>query len=248
MHRAEPSTPPMSARLARVWLAVMLALAMLLTAVSAQVLRPVRYLADTRPAISIDASIPTRFGDWRMLASAGGIVNPQQSDLLNALYAEIVTRTYVNARGQHVMLSIAYGKRQNDSFQVHRPEICYPAQGFELQQVEAGELRTVLGVIPVRRLQTRLGPDRPEPVTYWTTLGDDSVHNGIDKKLKEIRLAMKGYIADGLLFRLSSIDADAPQAWALQARFAEDLLSAVDPATRQRLAGLAQASTTQLPR
>ena len=30
------------------------------------------------------------------------------------------------------MLSIAYGKNQSDALQLHKPEICYPAQGFTL--------------------------------------------------------------------------------------------------------------------
>ena len=236
MRRADRSAPARPSQARR--LAAGLALAMLLTALSAQGLRPQRYQADTRAQPRIEPLIPARFGDWRLLPSTGGIVNPQQNELLNTLYAEIVTRTYVNAAGQRVMLSIAYGRRQNDGFQVHKPEICYPAQGFQLDRVEAGELRVAAGVIPVRRLSTRLGPQRPEPVTYWTTLGDDSVRNGIDKKVKEIRLAMKGYIADGLLFRISSIDADTGRAYALHARFADDLLAAVDPAARLRLAGL----------
>ena len=73
---------------------------------------------------------------------------------------------------------------------------------------------------------------------YWTTLGDHAVKNGTDKKLMEMRYALKGYIADGLLFRMSSIDRDSPRAFLLQDRFAQEMLAAMAPETRLRIAGL----------
>jgi EpsI family protein len=38
----------------------------------------------------------------------------------------------INPQGYRIMLSIAYGKNQSDALQLHKPEICYPAQGFTL--------------------------------------------------------------------------------------------------------------------
>lgn len=219
-------------------IALILTAAMAITAAAAGHLKPTVYLSDTRPNLKIEPSIPIEFAGWKMATISGGVVNPQQEALLNTLYSEIITRTYVNAQGERVMLSIAYGKSQNDSFQVHKPEICYPAQGFQLKSNVAGILEVSSGRIPVRRIETALGPQRPEPVTYWTTLGDHTVTSGVDKKIKEIEYALKGYVADGLLFRLSSIDPDSARAFELQAKFANDLLSQLDPADRLRLAGL----------
>ena len=54
----------------------------------------------------------------------------------------------------------------------------------------------------------------------------------------EMRYALKGYIADGLLFRMSSIDRDSPRAFLLQDRFAQEMLAAMAPETRLRIAGL----------
>lgn len=218
--------------------ALILAAAMVVTAAAAGHLKPSLYLADTRASAKIDPLIPTEFGDWKLAAVAGGVVNPQQEELLNTLYAEIVNRTYFNKQGDRVMLSIAYGKNQNDSFQVHKPEICYPAQGFQLKSNHAAILQTTRGVIPVRRIETNLGDRRPEPVTYWTTLGDHAVRSGVDKKLKEIDYAFRGYLADGLLFRMSSIDADSTHAYEVHRQFASDLLDALPAESRLRLAGL----------
>lgn len=218
--------------------ALIMAAAMCVTAVFASHLKPTLHLADIRPNIKIAPLIPTEFGDWKMAVTSGGVVNPQQESFLNTLYSEIVARTYVNRQGQRVMLSIAYGKNQNDSFQVHKPEICYPAQGFQLKNTVPGVLKTMQGDIPVRRLETSLGSQRQEPVTYWTTIGDKSVYNGVDKKIKEIQYAMQGYVADGLLFRLSSIDADSDRAFSLQQQFASELVNALPAESRQRLTGL----------
>lgn len=219
--------------------AAILAGFMALTAGAAHYAKPTHYLADTRAQLKIEPSIPMEFGGWKLQTVSGGVVNPQQEQLLNSLYSELINRTYVNAAGERVMLSIAYGKNQNDSFQVHKPEICYPSQGFQLKSNVAAQISTPWGEIPARRIETTFGPQRPEPVTYWTTLGDEAVRSGTDKKLKEMRYAMKGYMADGLLFRLSSIDPDSPRAFAVHEQFTRDLMQALKPQDRKRLAGLA---------
>lgn len=218
--------------------ALVLASAMIGSAAGAAYLKPDRYLADTRAQLLIEPSLPETFGVWKLQPVSRGVVNPQTETLLNALYSEIISRTYVNDRGDRVMLSIAYGKNQNDSFQVHKPEICYPAQGFQLKSNQAGDLSTPFGTIPVRRVETTLGAQRPEPVTYWTTLGDEAVRSGTDKKLKEMRHAMRGFIADGLLFRVSSVDPDSPHAFGVHERFVNDLLAALKEEDRRRIAGL----------
>src|SRR6267378_4531886 len=108
-------------------------------------------------------------------ASVGAIVarpTTKASDLgqalLDKLYSQILTRTYVNSAGYRIMLSLAYGSDQRGSLQAHKPEVCYPAQGFALQANEAASIATSYGAIPVRRLLTSLGA-RKEPVTYWFT-------------------------------------------------------------------------------
>jgi EpsI family protein len=219
-------------------IALILAAAMAVSAASANHLKPTQLLSDTRPNLKIEPSIPTEFGGWKMERLSGGVVNPQQTELLNSLYSEIISRTYKGPQGQRVMLSIAYGKNQGDAFQVHKPEICYPAQGFQLKSNVAGVFDSRYGPVPIRQIETNLGSQRPEPVTYWTTIGNHSVRSGIDKKLKEIDYAMKGYVADGLLFRLSSVDPDSAHAFAVHQQFANDLLAVLPADARLRLAGL----------
>lgn len=219
---------------------MVMAVIMTATAVLATAAKPTRMLAETRQQLKIEPMIPVRFGDWRVVPSNGGIVNPQAEDVINRLYSETISRIYENTKGERVILSIAYGKNQGDDFQVHKPEVCYPAQGFQVRTNVKDQLATAHGVIPVRRLETVLSQQRYEPVTYWTTLGDFSVSSGIEKKMLDIRYAMDGFVADGLLFRLSSIDRDSAKAFELHAQFARSLLSHVGQGERRRLAGLAQ--------
>jgi EpsI family protein len=214
---------------------------LMLSAAGASVLlKPTAFLADQLPKIDLERQIPRVFGTWRFEETdSARVVNPQAETLTNRLYNQLMTRTYVDmSSGERVMVSIAYGKNQTDSLQVHRPEGCYPAQGFTLHSVAPGRLQTRLGAIPVRRLETSLGTARPEPVTYWTTIGKHSVMTHIDKKLYEIRYSLSGMIADGLLFRISSISADSAAAFATHERFVRDLLSELPSSQLARLAGL----------
>lgn len=214
------------------------AVLMTITAASASHLRPTRYMAETRGDRKLESIVPQQFGQWKKMEISNGIVNPQQEQLLNELYSDGITRSYVSADGYRIMLSIAYGKNQNDSFQVHLPEICYPAQGFQVKSVSRLQLDTPFGEIPVRQLETAYQSQRTEPVTYWTTIGDHATQSSMDKKLKEMEYAMQGFIADGLLFRVSSVDTNIPRAYEVQKQFISDILSAMSAKDRRRLAGL----------
>jgi EpsI family protein len=200
--------------------------------------RPSVKAIDRGNAIVLETAVPRGFGEWTELVDQKAqVVNPQTEALIKTLYSQVLSRTYVNKEGYRIMLSMAYGDDQRGGLQAHRPEVCYPAQGFKLGRTEDGSLATSFGAIEVRRLTTTLGP-RDEPVTYWLTVGDQVIKNTFDKRIAEIRLGLTGQIPDGLLFRVSSIDRDPERAFALQQKFAADLLAAVPAETRRQLSGL----------
>lgn len=194
-------------------------------------------------SVSLDVVVPKSFGEWTELPTQVQVVNPQTQQLLNSLYSQTLTRTYVDSHGYRVMLSMAYGDDQREGLAAHRPEVCYPAQGFKLGKIEDGSLATPFGGIDVRRLATSLGA-RNEPVTYWLTVGDQVIKNRAEKRFAEIRLALTGQIPDGLLFRVSSIDPDNARGYAMQEKFTADLLSAVPVAARRQLSGLTTAAAS----
>lgn len=220
------------------WRATVAMLVMLLAAGAAEWVKPSRKLVDEIGRVDIEHAIPDGIADWRQDRWAGGLViNPQQEAALSAIYNQVVTRTYVSPRGERLMLSIAYGEDQRDAMSLHYPEVCYPAQGFEVRANTQQALDTPKGTIQVRRLMTRQGP-RLEPVTYWVVIGRRNTLGGIDKKLIELDYARRGQIPDGLLFRVSSIDADAGHAFALHDQFIRALAAGLPDPLLQRIYGL----------
>ncbi len=218
-------------------MALVIAALMCAASVGAMVLRPSTKVADAAP-FSLDTAIPRQFGDWREEPQKSvQVINPETQALLDKLYSQIVTRTYINADGYRIMLSVAYGADQRGSLQVHKPEICYPAQGFTLIRNEASEIVTRFGQIHAQRLFTTMGT-REEPVTYWFTTGDAVVRSKLQKRLMDLRYGLTGLIPDGMIFRVSSLDSDQAQANRYQDQFVNQLLQSVSPADRKRLSGL----------
>jgi EpsI family protein len=213
---------------------------MLVSAALGAALRPRISLADERPPIDLAAMVPKTFGEWHEEVNlAAQVVNPQQRDMLDKIYSQTLSRTYVNSQGYRVMLSIAYGKNQSDALQLHKPEICYPAQGFTLLEKRSTALNIPGRPISATRLDTKFG-QRHEPIIYWTVVGDHIVTNGIDKKLAELRYAISNRIPDGMLVRVSSIDPDTLSALKTQARFASDLVQSLPKTLASRFAGIAK--------
>jgi len=219
--------------------ALLLLVLMLLAAGGANGLRPTQKIADGASSVDLAVMIPEAFGDWRDDPQrTTQIVDPQQQQMINKIYSKTLMRTYINSDGYRVMLSIAYGSNQSDSMQVHKPEVCYPAQGFEIVANRKDVLLVSYGTIPVRRLVAAMGQHRSEPITYWTMIENKSVVGGIDKKIAEIHFGLKGRIPDGLLFRVSSIDPDSEKAFDLHTKFVEGLIGSLDPTVRLRISGL----------
>ncbi len=209
-------------------------------AVGGRAMVPTKRMAEMRGPFHIESLVPTSFNGWRVDTNAtGGIVNPQAEELLNKLYSQMLDRIYVDPLGRRIMLSIAYGEDQaDDSVQLHYPEVCYPAQGFQLKGNRKETIQLAQGSVRVRRLQTQFGDSRYEPVTYWTIVGDQQSLGGWDRKFAEIRHGLRGEIVDGLLFRVSSIDRDTEEGFRLQDAFIRDVVAAMTPSARRQLVGL----------
>lgn len=221
-----------------IWLRNFLLLALMLAASGlALALRPTQKIAEQSAAIDLELIVPRSFGAWREEPQKSvQIVDPQQQEMIDKIYTQTLSRTYINNQGYRIMLAIAYGDDQRDAMQTHYPEVCYPAQGFQLKDKQSGTLTTADGAIPVTRLLANLGP-RHEPVTYWTTIGDRVVRSGIQKKIAEMSYGLNGQIPDGMLIRVSSIDTDATNAYEVQTQFADQMLGALTPQYRTKLNG-----------
>jgi len=220
------------------WQSLLVAALMVGAAVAANTYKPTNRLADHKPKIELDHQIPKTFGDWTEDISQIPILpNPQVQAKLDVLYSSTLARTYRNKAGQRVMLSIAYGSDQSsEATSVHRPEFCYSAQGFKVNNL--GEATAAIGNrnLNVQRLRGVLG-QRREPITYWITLDETATLPGFSRKYEQLRFGLRGQIPDGLLFRVSSIGSDDGESFKLQEQFLNDLAASMDSSILKRYFG-----------
>ena len=216
---------------------LVLGLAMAAASVLSVALTPSPKAMHAQAAFSLEAMIPARFGAWRIDPTIVPLTpSPDQQGVLAKIYDQTLSRTYVDGAGRRVMLSIAYGGDQSKALQLHLPEVCYVAQGFQLVGDGSDRLATRFGVLPVQRLVARL-QERNEPITYWITIGEHATRSGIEQKMRRLAYGLSGEIPDGMLVRVSNISNDEPDAWRLQDQFIADLLAALGAAERVRLIG-----------
>ena len=134
------------------------------------------------------------------------------------------------------MLSLAYGENQSKESQIHKPEVCYAAQGFAVRHLEKEAVTTDQLMLPVMRLEAQIG-SRNEPITYWIRSGKYLVRGWAEQNLARLRQGLAGVIPDGLLVRVSSISRDRHEAYRLHDQFIRDMLSAVAADRRSMLLG-----------
>lgn len=209
-----------------------------LTAGAAMALRPSRRAAEIYAPVKLDEQVPIAFEGWSVDRSITPVLpDPSVQAKLDAIYNQVLARTYVDTTGARVMLSIAYGADQGtDATAVHRPEFCYSAQGFVVRAAGQATLQIAGRALRVSRVVGQMGP-RFEPIMYWVTLNDRALLPGLERKLAQIRMGLSGLIPDGLLMRTSTVGLQAEPAFALQERFLAQLAKAMPEAVRVRYFG-----------
>lgn len=212
----------------------------ILSVYTSYLLKPTQLMADQRRNVSLEIMIPKEFGDWKNVElNQLQIVNPQQVNTINRIYSDTLSRTYINSKHQVIMLTLAYGRNQNDNTQLHYPEVCYPAQGFGIQSIVLDNFDTEYKKFAVKKM-VATNKLRIEPITYWTTIGDVVAFGGLDTKKVKLRYAFRGLIPDGMLVRVSNIatsEQEVPSAFDIQKVFISDLINGVSNDARQRLIG-----------
>lgn len=211
---------------------------MVLTSVGAGLAMPRPKVTSSSQIPDVDGLLPKRFGDWDIDRNTVPLtVSPDVAQMLSTLYDRTVARTYVNPRGERMMVSVAYGANQSRALQLHKPEVCYAAQGFRILDVHKGMWPAAGLRIPTMHLVGRMGP-RTEPVTYWMRIGDDIARGWLEQNAVRLKYGTRGYIPDGVLFRVSNIGNDASTSFEAQRKFVEELLKAMTPAAREFFLGM----------
>lgn len=204
------------------------------TAAICYLITPNKQLASDYP-VNIEKLIPLAIPGWSELndAQVQIVASPELEKKVNSIYSQVVSRRYVSADGHIIMLSVAYTKDQRDNSgqQSHKPEICYPAQGFEI--LNRNKVVLSGSKTPVVQLET-VNQDRFEDVTYFITIGNVVVDGNIQTKIAQMKYGLRGYIPDGLIFRVSSVDRDTARAFKLQEQFIYELFKNL-PAGAERI-------------
>lgn len=212
--------------------------AMCLTAGLTAWAKPTERVAVVAKALKIDTAVPSSFGGWVIDHSIVPInPSPELQKVIAETYSQTLSRTYRDKSGYRIMLSMAVGD-QVRGMDTHRPEICYPAQGFQLRRdtvVDDWEVRPG-SVLPIRKLVAGSGP-RNEPITYWLVVGDEVTAYGLRRRWATLKYGLTGRIPDGMLVRISSIDNDETHAFEQQQRFIQDMVENVSPEFRKRILG-----------
>lgn len=223
--------------------AAVLAAVMVGASLLALAMTPRHHLADEQLREKLDQIVPTAFAGWQVDRSIIPVPpSPDVQQVLDATYDETLARTYRDRFGRRVMLSLAYGRNQHKGMNTHRPEICYPAQGFKLELAgQADALPYGRRSLPVTRVVAAQG-GRHEPITYWLLVGNELTRFGYAQRWSAVRHGLRGIIPDGVLVRVSTIEPDNAVAFQTHDQFIRDLLDAVGPARLPRLIGTAAAN------
>lgn len=216
--------------------AILASIAILGSAVLAEVLAPRELMARTTASLSLERVIPKQFGTWTLVpeirpvtpADPEGYVEPDASSA--RIYSQEVGRGYSDGRGNVVMLLVAYGPVQNYRLKAHRPEMCYTAAGFRISDKTGAAISYRDGAAPIK--MTRLVAEREsrfEPISYWMRVGNDIANGVVDRQLIRLKYGLRGIIPDGALIRVSTIGLPKEASYKLQDQFIHDLLAAIAP-------------------
>jgi EpsI family protein len=199
-------------------------------------------LGRNTPALAV--LIPERFGSWiaepesvsPVLVVPDAVADAAVAQ--GATYDDVLMRTYRRADGARVMVAAAYGRRLSQERKIHRPELCYYAQGFAVTPL--GIRAVHFGAAHEVESQALLTQNRSrtEIVTYWIRVGERVASNPWDQRWTIFRDGLAGTVPDGLLVRASSLadsPSDAERELRLQHAFLADLYAQVPDATRRFL-------------
>lgn len=219
--------------------AIKVFIAFILAAVLAYVATPRLSAISNEP--SLENTVPRQFGDWRELAnpySQVSLATGPEADL-NQPYDQTVMRTYVNSKGQMVMLALAWGRHQRQEVKVHRPDLCYVAQGYKIEKLTAinfKHIREETGPITGKRMLASANKSS-EAVSYWIRIGSIYSEDAFNTRLHILKEGFQGRIPDGILVRASmrvTAGNDAEQAWAIVEQFLSEMVAA-SPLDAKRL-------------
>lgn len=219
--------------------ALLIGLTLLLAAAGARLMTPTLHAMG--PVPDIDRHLPKTVGAWQVIETATVPVSLTEGTSMSQPYNQTVMRSYGDRRGHVINVAVAWGEKQRQEIKIHRPELCYPAQGFQVLNLtdvrfpipNAGG-QPVLG----KRMLTRDRNGQIEAVSYWIRIGGIYSDSAWQTRLHIFKEGMAGRIPDGVLVRMSQRLADERElsaAYSLQEQFAAELVARTEAQTQHLL-------------
>ena len=203
-------------------------LALVVAAVLAVVAAP-KLTEDTAP-IDMEANTPSVVGPWHVLqTSAIQVGLTTTANDINQPYDQTVMRTFVDNEGHAIHVALAWGRHQRQEVKIHRPELCYPAQGLAVESLKDTRFPLTLAndqPIVGKRMVAHNGSGMTELVSYWIRIGSTYSGNAWQTRLHIMQEGLAGRVTDGVLVRVSqrvSKDQDFEAAFHRQEQFIADL-------------------------
>lgn len=215
-------------------------------AVAARLAHPTLHEQVNEP--QLETSIPNKIGSWSALASPLTQVSITQGNEpdINQPYDQSVLRTYADDQGHQIGVAVAWGKHQRQEVKIHRPELCYPAQGYAVKRLIDHTFSvtstTTQQPITGKRMIALDRNGSMEVVSYWIRIGSIYSDSAFKTRMHILQEGLAGRVTDGVLMRVSQklpASAEPGQqeaAFQRQEQFAADLVRSVTPATRDLLA------------
>ena len=173
--------------------------------------------------------VPKSIGRWNFVA-ASGLVVPPDDQLSKALYSQMLTRVYWDGENP-VMLLVAQSGSQTGFLQIHRPETCYTAGGYQITPVSPHPIQIGSKILPANSMEASAGGPT-EHVIYWTRIGNELPKSWKQQRLAVAKQNLEGIIPDAILVRVSAVDQDGDAARARIDNFIRAMLDSI-PASRR---------------
>jgi len=176
-------------------------------------LRPTVDASKRLPAETFTNEIPEQFGGWVRVPSKSIAIDLYQKmegeRTTDNPYDDTFIQSYRNEQGHVLELAIAYGALQRQEVKIHRPDLCYYAQGYEVNALlpEAFTFSSVSQTIDGQRMQVR-SRGQTQLVSYWIRVGDLFSQSAWQTRLYLIQQGLLGHVPDGVLVRVSSVVED----------------------------------------
>ena len=194
-------------------------------------LRQPREKIDYLGKAKLDKIVPETIGKWKFVASSGLVV-PPDDQLAQAIYAQQLTRVYSDGEGPAIMLLLAQNGSQTGFLQIHRPETCYTAGGYQISPLKPHPIRYGSKILPANSMEATANGST-EHIVYWTRVGALLPRSWEEQKTAVAIQNLKGIIPDAILCRVSAVSNDGPAAYRAIDEFIREMIAAV-PASMQR--------------